>query len=355
MISFAVVHGESTYDVLIGSLYEAIDRIAAVGDGRPLPMVTDARVLALHGATLAPVALQPPILIPEGEAAKDWTTLAAITDGLARRNVHRGTPILALGGGSIGDVTGLAASLFKRGCPVIHIPTTLLSQADSAIGGKTAIDAAGQKNLVGTFHMPALVVADPALLDTLDPRQMRSGYAEIVKYGLIDDPAFFAWCEDHGAALIAGDRVARHHAVATCIRAKARFVTADPFDRLGHRALLNLGHSFAHAVEAEAGMGRLLHGEAVAIGLVLAFRLSTRLGLCPEADGLRVAAHLRSVGLPTSLDQVGLARAGDALLNHMRADKKNRSDAFTLILTHSIGRATLAPVPNEALVALLAA
>ena len=269
--------------------------------------------------------------------------------------MSRGSPIIAFGGGSVGDVTGLAASLFKRGCPVIHVPTTLLAQADSAIGGKTAIDAAAQKNLVGSFHMPALVVADPSLLDTLDQRQLRSGYAEIVKYGLIDDPAFFAWCEDHGAALIAGDRAARRHAIATCIRAKARFIAADPFDRTGQRALLNLGHSFAHAIEAVAGIGRLLHGEAVAIGLVLAFRLSVRLGLCPEADALRLAAHFRGLGLPTGLDRVGLARSGDALIEQMRADKKNRPGQFTLVLAHGIGRATVAPVPFEALTALLAA
>lgn len=354
MIAVTVGRDETAYEVLIGDLSSVLDRIVAIADGQPLPLVTDARVLALHGAKLAPVTLQPPILIPAGEAAKDWATLAAITDGFARRNVHRGTPIIAFGGGSVGDVTGLAASLFKRGCPVIHIPSTLLSQADSAIGGKTAIDAAGQKNLVGAFHMPALVVADPSLLDTLDPRQLRSGYAEIVKYGLIDDPAFFAWCEDHGAALIAGDREARHHAIATCVRAKARFVTADPFDRNGQRALLNLGHSFAHAIEAEAGIGRLLHGEAVAIGLVLAFRLSVRLGLCPEGDALRLAAHLRSVGLPTGLDQVGLSRSGPALVKHMRADKKNRPGAFNLVLAHGIGRATIAPLPVEALMSVLA-
>ncbi len=355
MIAVSVGRGDTAYDVLIGDLSSALDRIASLAGGQPLPLVTDARVLGLHGDKLAPVTLQPPILIPEGEAAKDWATLAAITDGLAKRDVRRGSPILAFGGGSVGDVTGLAASLFKRGCPVIHVPTTLLSQADSAIGGKTAIDAAGQKNLVGSFHMPALVIADPSLLDTLDQRQFRSGYAEIVKYGLIDDPAFFDWCEQHGEALIAGDRDARRHAIATCVRAKARFVTADPFDLTGHRALLNLGHSFAHAIEAEAGIGRLLHGEAVAIGLVLAFRLSVRLGLCPEDDALRLAAHLRSLGLPTGLDQVGLARSGDALVELMRGDKKNRSGQFTLILAHGIGRATSTPVPVEALSALLAA
>ncbi len=264
MIAVPVGNGDTAYDVLVGDLSDALDRIAALADGRPLPLVTDARVLALHGAKIASIMLHPPILVAEGEAAKNWQSLAGIIDGLAEREVRRGTPILAFGGGSVGDVTGLAASLFKRGCPVIHIPTTLLAQADSAIGGKTAIDAARQKNLVGNFHMPALVVADPTLLDTLDQRQLRSGYAEVVKYGLIDDPAFFAWCEVHGAPLVAGDRDARLHAITHCIRAKARIVTADPFDLNGQRALLNLGHSFAHAIEAEAGIGRLAHGEAVA-------------------------------------------------------------------------------------------
>lgn len=354
MISTTVGQGEQAYDVLVGDLSAALDRIAALSDGKPLPLVTDARVLALHGPALAPVVLQPPILLPEGEAAKNWATLGAIVDGLARHSIARGTPILAFGGGSVGDVTGLAASLFKRGCPVIHIPTTLLAQADSAIGGKTAIDAAGQKNLVGSFHMPALVVADPTLLDSLDQRQLRSGYAEIVKYGLIDDAEFFAWSETYGAALLAGDRDARRHAVTRCVRAKARFVTADPFDRTGQRALLNLGHTFGHAIEAEAGLGKLLHGEAVAVGLVLAFRLSVRLGLCPEADAVRIAEHLRCVGLPTSLDQVGLGRAGEALIEHMRGDKKNRAGKFTLILARGVGRATIAHVPADALLAVLA-
>ena len=354
MISITVGRDDAAYDVLIGDLSAALDRIAALSDGKPLPLVTDARVLALYGSILAPIVLQPPIVVAEGEAAKDWATLAAITDGLALRNVRRGTPIIALGGGSVGDVTGLAASLFKRGCPVIHIPTTLLSQADSAIGGKTAIDAAGQKNLVGNFHMPAMVVTDPSLLDTLDQRQLRSGYAEIVKYGLIDDPAFFDWCEAHGAALLAGDRSARLHAVTTCIRAKARFVTDDPFDLTGQRALLNLGHSFAHAIEAEAGIGRVLHGEAVAIGLVLAFRLSAMLGHCPEGDAARIARHLDDVGLPTRLGQVGLGSSGKAIVEVMRADKKNQAAEFTLILAKGIGRATLARVPAAAVSAFLA-
>lgn len=354
MIAVSVGKGDAAYDVMVGDLSDALDRIDALADGRPLPLVTDARVLALHGAKLASIMLQPPILVAAGEAAKNWQSLAAIISGLAERKIRRGTPILAFGGGSVGDVTGLAASLFKRGCPVIHIPTTLLAQADSAIGGKTAIDADQQKNLVGNFYMPALVVADPTLLDTLDQRQLRSGYAEIVKYGLIDDPAFFGWCDAHGAALLAGDRDARHHSITHCMEAKARFVTADPFDRDGRRALLNLGHSFAHAIEAEAGLGRLAHGEAVAIGLVLAFRLSIRLGLCPEDDALRLAAHLDQVGLPTRLDQVGLARSGEALIDHLAADKKATANGPALVLVRGIGRAFIEPaVPRPALQAFV--
>ena len=341
MIAVPVEHGETRYDVLVGDLSSALDRIAALGDGRLMPLVTDARVLALHGAALAPIAMQPPILVPEGEGAKCWQTLATIVDALADRGVRRGTPIIALGGGSVGDVTGLAAFLFKRGCPVVHVPTTLLAQADSAIGGKTAIDAAGQKNLAGAFHMPALVVADPALLDTLDQRELRSGYAEVVKYGLIDDPAFFAWCEAHGPALVAGNRDARVHAVTHCVRAKARLIAADPYDLGGQRALLNLGHSFGHGIEAVAGIGRLLHGEAVAIGLVLAFRLSVRLGHCPEGDALRLADHLDRIGLPTRLDQVGLAGAGVALVARLAADKKSTEAGPALVLVRGIGAAFL--------------
>ena len=337
-------------EVLIGNLADALDRIAMFGGGQPLPLVTDACLLALHAAKLAPVSLQPPILIAQGEAAKDWPTLAAIIDGLAQREVRRGTPIIAFGGGSVGDVTALAASLYKRGCPVIHVPTTLLAQADSAIGGKTAIDAAGQKNLVGTFHMPALVVIDPSLLDTLDQRQLASGYAEVIKYGLIDDPVFFAWCEAHGAALLAGDREARLHAVTHCIPAKSRIVAADPHDSKGQRALLNLGHSFGHAIESVAGIGRLLHGEAVAVGIILAFRLSVLLGECPEDDVARVAEHLASVGLPTRLDQIDLTGCGEAILKHLGNDKKATSAGPALILVRGIGRAYLDPaVPRAAL------
>jgi 3-dehydroquinate synthase len=317
----------------------ALGRIQAIAGDRPVPLVTDAHIFALHGQAFAQTPCLAPTFVPQGEAAKNWATLAAIVERLSEQAVHRGTPIVAFGGGSIGDVAGLAASLFKRGCPIIHVPTTLLAQVDSAIGGKTAIDAAGQKNLVGTFHMPTLVIADPSLLDTLDLRQLRSGYAEVVKYGLIDNPSFFDWCEQHGAALIAGDRDARTHAVLTSIKAKARIVAADPLDLNGRRALLNLGHSFAHAIEATAGFGRLLHGEAVAIGMVLAFRLSVGLGHCSDTDQLRLSAHLTSVGLPTCLAEVGLAGSGEALLAHLVADKKATAAGVSLILMRGIGAA----------------
>jgi 3-dehydroquinate synthase len=334
MTSIRVAHAGVDYEVIVGGLCEALPKIAALAGGARLPVISDRHVFDLYGGMLAEIVAPEPILVPEGEAAKDWSTLATITSGLARLNIKRGTPIVALGGGSVGDVAGLAASLFKRGCPIIHLPTTLLAQADSAIGGKTAIDADGQKNLVGTFHHPLLVVADPSLLETLDARQMRSGYAEVVKYGLIDDPRFFAWCEANGQALLDGDSAARQSAIQHCVRAKARFVAADPDDLSGTRALLNFGHTFGHAIEAVAGHS-ILHGEAVAAGMALAFRFSAELGLCPQEDVDRVESHLRSVGLPASLG----SSPPDDVLQAMAADKKATSGGMTLILARGIGDA----------------
>ena len=325
-------------DIMVGPLAEASDRLIALAGGRPVPLVTDERVFALHGDAVRAILPIEPIFVPEGESAKDWNVLAGLLGHLSRLDVTRDTPILALGGGSIGDVAGLAASLFKRGCPIVHLPTTLLAQADSAIGGKTAIDWAGQKNLIGTFHKPSLVVADPAFLKTLDQRQLRAGYTEIVKYGLIDDPAFFEWCETNGTALLAGDAILRRTAIEYCIRAKLRFVTEDVDDRRGVRALLNLGHSFAHAIETVSGFG-ILHGEAVAVGLCLAFGFSVELGLCRSEDEARVRSHLSEIGLPTRLDEVGLARAGADLLDSIKRDKKAGSQGISLILVSGIGRA----------------
>ena len=331
-----VVAGAARYDVLVGPLGQARDRLP----GSTI-VVSEPRVFALHGERLqALLGSGPPILLPEGESAKQWDVLHDLLSQLAGRGASRSTAIVAVGGGSVGDVAGLAASLFKRGCPVIHLPTTLLSQADSAVGGKTAIDAFGQKNLLGSFHQPALVIADPAFLETLDPRQMRSGYAEILKYGLIDDAPFFAWCLANGPALLAGDPAARDHAITTAITAKARLIAGDVEDRSGQRALLNLGHSFAHAIESEAGLGRLLHGEAVAIGLVLALRFSAALGLCDDAAARQLAAHLDRVGLPSTLAGAGIS--GPALLKWIAQDKKNEGAALTLILTRGIGQAFVA-------------
>jgi len=333
--------GPSGYDVLVGPIEAALERVRDLArDANPI-LVSEPRVFNLHGQAISEQLGVNPILIPEGEAAKDWQVLHRLLAGFAEREVTRSTPIIGLGGGSVGDVAGLAASLFKRGCPVIHVPTTLLAQADSAIGGKTAIDAFGGKNLIGTFHQPELVVVDPAFLDTLDQRQLRSGYAELVKYGLIDDPALFAWCEANGSGVLAGHRDLREQAVVAAIKAKARIVAGDVDDRLGKRALLNLGHSFGHAIEAAAGLGTVLHGEAVALGIALAFRFSSEAGLCPAADTGRVIGHFAATGLPTRLSDIGLSNRGRALLDWMKRDKKNDRNQIALVLARGIGRAFL--------------
>jgi 3-dehydroquinate synthase len=343
------------YDVLIGPVESGIDRVIDIAKGATPILVSEPRVFALHGHRLAEALGADPLLVPEGEAAKDWVVLQGLLAGFAERNIGRDTPIVALGGGSVGDLAGLAAALFKRGCPIVHMPTTLLAQADSAIGGKTAIDAFGEKNLVGTFHQPALVVVDPAFLDTLDARQLRAGYAEIVKYGLIDDPAFFAWCETSASGVLAGHRDLRRDAIETAIRAKARIVAGDVEDRSGRRALLNLGHSFAHAIEVEAGLGKILHGEAVALGIALAFRFSVELGLCPATDADRVTSHLASHGLPIRLTEMGLGTTAANLVSWMIRDKKNSAGKTALVLAHGIGRAFLNPaIETERLAAFLA-
>ena len=332
-----------SYEVLVGPLSGGIDRIREIAGASKPVLVSEPKVFGLHGTAVAEALQADPILVPEGEAAKDWQQLHSLLEAVARLAPTRTTPIVALGGGSVGDVAGLAAALFKRGCPVVHVPTTLLAQADSAIGGKTAIDAFGEKNLIGTFHQPALVIADPSLLDTLDERQMRAGYAEVVKYGLIDDPAFFAWCESNGRGVLAGHPDLRRQAIITAIRSKARIIGGDVEDRAGQRALLNLGHSFGHAIEAEIGLGNLLHGEAVALGLSLAFRFSAEAGICPKADSDRVTSHLAACGLPIRMAEAGLGGSAAALVKRMAGDKKNLEGRLALILSRGIGRAFLEP------------
>ncbi|WP_294173904.1 3-dehydroquinate synthase [uncultured Sphingomonas sp.] len=353
MMNFTVDAAGCRYEVVVGPLAKAGRRLGDLARGRSVPVVTDERIWALHGATLSDLLHVEPIFVPEGEAAKSWGQLQRLIARFAELNLDRTSPLLAFGGGSVGDLTGLAASLFKRGCPVVHVPTTLLAQVDSAVGGKTAIDAEGQKNLVGTFHQPALVLADVALLDTLDERQLRAGYAEVVKYALIGHEVLFDWLEDHREAILSGDRTMREEAVSQCFMAKARLVEADPEDRTGLRALLNLGHSFGHAIESAAGLGTVLHGEAVAVGMALAFDFSVAFELCPADDAARVRRHLASAGLPTTIGETGVDRS--ALLPLIGADKKNEGGRLRLVLTGGIGNAFLAPdVEPERLAGFLA-
>jgi 3-dehydroquinate synthase len=342
MTAVEVGLGDRSYPVLIapGLLRRAGDHLAPFARGR-LVVVADENV-AQHLNMLTASAGVPvePVLVPGGEGAKSWASLERLCDRLLDLGVERGDHVVALGGGVIGDLVGFAAAILKRGCGFIQIPTTLLAQVDSSVGGKTGINARAGKNLIGAFHQPRLVLIDPDVLATLPPRELRAGYAEVVKYGLIDNPDFFAWCEAHGPALLAGGQAAQVHAIAHSVAAKARIVAADERETTGVRALLNLGHTFGHALEAEAGFdGSLLHGEAVAAGMALAFRYSVRRGLCPAEDAERVSAHLASVGLPTGLQ--GVAATGARLADHMRHDKKASGGALPFLLARGIGRTFL--------------
>lgn len=286
-------------------------------------------------------------VVPSGEASKSWQVLGETLDWMIEQGIERDDMVVALGGGVVGDLAGFAAAIVKRGCRWVQVPTSLLAMVDAAVGGKTAVNLAAGKNMAGTFHQPAGVLIDRTALRTLPARHMRAGYAEIVKYGLIGDASFFGWCEANGAALIAGDRSALVHAIETSVAAKARIVAADERDR-GERALLNLGHSFAHALEAQAGMGDvLLHGEAVAVGTVLAFELSVERGMCPAADAVRVRAHLASVGLPVGVTEIGCRAGAAALARLMMRDKKVEGGRITLILAEAIGLAVRVPGVEE--------
>jgi 3-dehydroquinate synthase len=275
-------------------------------------------------------------------------------DALLDAHLERGDVVVALGGGVVGDLAGFAAAIARRGMRLVQIPTTLLAQVDSSVGGKTGINSRHGKNLVGAFHQPELVIADTDTLDTLPGREFAAGYAEVVKYGLINDAEFFAWLEKHRADVFAGG-AARNEAIATSVRAKAASVAADEFET-GERALLNLGHTFAHAIEAACGFdGRLVHGEAVAIGLVLAHEFSACSGLAPADDAARVRRHLRDAGLPVAIDDIpGEPPTPDELMHHIGQDKKVRGGRLTFILTHGIGRAFIAnDVPPDRVKAFL--
>ncbi len=339
--------GERSYDVVIeaGLLDRAAARLAPLARNGRLVVVTDTNLaeaqLPRLAAGLGEITLDP-IILPAGEPSKSWAQLAALCDALLARGIERSDHVLALGGGVIGDLVGFACAILKRGCNFVQIPTSLLAQVDSSVGGKTAINTPAGKNLVGAFHQPSLVLIDPATLDTLPIRELRAGYAEVVKYGLIDDPAFFAWCEANGPALIAGNAEARATAIAQSVGAKATIVAADERETSGTRALLNLGHTFGHALEAETGFSeRLLHGEAVAAGMALAFRFSAAQGLCPAGDAARVTAHLHDMGLPTGLADTGISARGAALVAHMLHDKKMAAGNLPFILARGIGASYL--------------
>ncbi|MDB5721922.1 MAG: 3-dehydroquinate synthase [Alphaproteobacteria bacterium] len=331
--------GERSYDITIAEnlLERAGDVLAPYArDGRMI-LVSDEKVWAAQGDRLRAQGIEfIPLLVPAGEASKSWDQLTLLLDRLLALGVERSDHIVAFGGGMVGDLAGFAASLLKRGCGFVQIPTTLLAQVDSSVGGKTAINVSAGKNLIGTFHQPSAVLIDPATLDTLPPREVRAGYAEVVKYGLIGDPEFFSWCETNAPGLLVGDPAARLHAIETSVRAKAAIVAEDERETRGRRALLNLGHTFGHAFEAEAGFSdTLLHGEAVALGMALAFRFSARRGLCPVEDSERVAAHLVSVGLPTE-PRIGTPAS---LVAHMAHDKKASAGRVPFILARGIGKA----------------
>ena len=349
MTRISVGLGERSYDILIetGAMARAGELMAPFTKTGRIVIVTDTSVAALHLGSLeiaaksAGLTVESIVLAP-GEGTKSWVQLEALCDQLLALEIERSEAIVALGGGVIGDLTGFAAAIVKRGCRVVQVPTTLLSQVDSSVGGKTAINTRAGKNLIGAFHQPSFVLIDPATLNTLPPREVRAGYAEVVKYGLIDDPAFFDWCEAFGAALVAGDADARAHAIATSVAAKARIVGADEREMTGTRALLNLGHTFGHALEAETGFSnRLLHGEAVAAGMAIAFRFSAARGLCPPEDAARVSAHLAFVGLPTGARPATNAD-GSTLAAHMAHDKKRDGGNVPFLLARGIGQTFLA-------------
>lgn len=359
-----VATGSGAYDVAIGTglLDRAGALLAQVLPQKRVAVVTDATVAALHlDALVASLGMSgfavQVVTVAPGEASKRIEVFARAADEILSRGIERRTAIVALGGGVVGDLAGFLAASLLRGLPFVQIPTTLLSQVDSSVGGKTGINTASGKNLIGAFHQPLLVLADIGTLATLPRRELAAGYAEIVKAGLIADPRLFAWCERNGAALLEGDAGLLAEAVERACAFKAAVVADDEREtRLdGGRALLNLGHTFGHAIEAELGYdGRLLHGEAVAIGCHLAFRLSARLGHCTAADSARVTAHLSSVGFALRLDALAERPSVDRLLGHMSRDKKMRDGALGFVLATGIGAAmTDREVPREAVASLL--
>lgn len=338
--------GDRSYDIIVGTglIDSAGARLKPILKQPRAVIITDNNVAPLYldrvSASLKDAGIQvDSITLPAGEQTKCFAQLESLSEKLLAMKVERATTLIALGGGVIGDLVGFTAAVTLRGLPFVQIPTTLLSQVDSSVGGKTGINTRIGKNTVGAFCQPQLVLADTEVLETLDRRQLLAGYAEVVKYGFIDDMAFFEWLEENAKAMVAGDQDLRRQAVLSSCEAKARVVAEDEFEN-GRRALLNLGHTFGHALETEIGYGgALLHGEAVAIGTAMAFDLSQKMGLCTGQDATRARSHMQAIGLPTDLS--GLDTQGwtaDTLMEHMSHDKKVEDGKLTFILARGIGQ-----------------
>jgi 3-dehydroquinate synthase len=338
---------ERGYDILVGAglIADAGETIRPLMRRKQAVVITDATVAEAHlkplldslvGAGIACHA----IVLPPGEATKSLAHFGRLVDDVLACNIERGTMLVALGGGVVGDICGFAAATLLRGIDFVQIPTTLLAQVDSSVGGKTAINTKAGKNLLGAFYQPRLVLADSSTLATLPRREMLAGYAEMVKYGLIADAGFFDWLDTDAGKVCDREPAALNRAVITSCRMKAEIVAADERETGDARALLNFGHTFGHALEAETGFGdALLHGEAVALGMVLAFDFAVRLGTCTGQDATRVRRHIERMGLPAELSSIGLVGKADALLAHMGKDKKVRDGRITLILPRRIGEA----------------
>ena len=360
-ITVDVALGERAYDIVIGRgvLASLGARVAALRPGVRTAIVTD-RTVAKHWLeqterSLAEAGIPTSrVIVEEGEMSKTYAGLEKVSEALIAARIERNDLVIALGGGVVGDLAGFAASILRRGVDFVQVPTSLLAQVDSSVGGKTGINSPQGKNLLGAFHQPVLVIADTSVLDTLSPRQFRAGYAEVAKYGVLGDEAFFTWLEANHADIFSGG-AAREHAIATSCRAKAAIVSRDEREN-GERALLNLGHTFGHALEAATGFSdRLFHGEGVSVGMVLAAEFSAQLGMISQGDAARVERHLAAVGLPTHLQDIaGFAQEGlkdaDALMALMAQDKKVKRGRLTFILLQAIGRAVVANDVEPALV-----
>ncbi len=357
-----VALGERSYDILIGDglIARAGEEIARLRPGTRVAIVTDENLASAHLPALqasldASRIGHAAVVLPAGEKTKSFAALEKVVGDVLAARLERGDAVIALGGGVIGDLAGFAAGIVRRGMSFIQMPTSLLAQVDSSVGGKTGINTGHGKNLVGVFYQPRVVLADTGALDTLPPREFRAGYAEVAKYGLIDRPAFFAWLEDNWQAVFTGG-AARVHAIAESCRAKADVVARDEFET-GDRALLNLGHTFGHALESATAYdgARLVHGEAVSIGMALAHRFSARLNLASPDDAARVETHLKAVGLPWRMADIpGSLPDAERLLDYIGQDKKVQRGALTFILTRGIGQSFIArDVPASEVLAFL--